>query len=329
MKKRTTVLTAAVTVLVLGIIAAAAFVVIDDRARPATPFLTAMAETAEIDIASKIPGRIAEVRFAEGTPVRKGDTLAILESRELDAKAGQARAALTAAQAKLTMANNGLRPQEKDAAEKLLLQARAQADLMEKTWTRVRKLSDDSVISRQERDQVEAQYLAAREAMSAAEAKLSLAREGSRVEDREAAAALVAQAQAACAEADAWRSERVVTSPISGEVAKQIMREGEIVGSGAPIMTLIDGKDVWLVLTVKETELSPFRMGSTFTARIPALGDAAGRFRVGYIAPMGEFATWRPTSQKGGFDQKTFEVHLRPEKPLEGLRAGMSVNILL
>jgi HlyD family secretion protein len=328
MKKMTAVLTATVAVLLFGIIAITLFVVLKDRSAPAPVIMTAMAETAEIDVAAKIPGRIAQVRFGEGAFVKKGDTLAILESRELDAKVGQAQAALRAAKARLTMANTGLRPQEKEGAEKLYLQAKAQADLMEKTWTRVKKLSDDSIVSRQERDQVEAQFVATREAMSAAEAKLSLAREGSRIEDREAAAALVAQAQAACAEVEAWSSERTVTAPVNGEVAKQIMREGEIVGAGAPILTIIDIKDVWIVLTVKETELSPFRMGSPFNARIPALGDTLCPFRVSYLAPMGDFATWRPTSQKGGFDQKTFEVHLRPAQPIDGLRAGMSVNII-
>jgi HlyD family secretion protein len=44
---------------------------------------------------------------------------------------------------------------------------------------------------------------------------------------------------------------------------------------------------------------------------------------------MADFATWRPTNQKGEFDLKTFEVRLYPVEPLEGLRPGMTVNIKL
>ena len=76
--------------------------------------MTGMVETAEIDVAAKVPGRIAQLRVDEGQTVRQGDTIAILESRQFDAKVGQALGGLSAARAKLAMAQNGLRPQEKD-----------------------------------------------------------------------------------------------------------------------------------------------------------------------------------------------------------------------
>ena len=290
-------------------------------------FMTGMAETNEIDVSAKVPGRIDRMQVDEGVAVRKGDTLAILESTELDARVGQARGALAAARARSELALTGLRPQEKEAAEQLYLQAKAQADLMEKTWDRVSQLAHDSVISTQERDQVEAQYLAAKESMSAAKARLDMAREGSRSEDKAAAAALSAQAAQALAEAEAWRNERVLLSPIGGEVAKRIACPGEIVGAGAPVLTLIDPDDIWVVLTVKETDMARFRLGSSFAGQVPALGDTSVSLTVTYIAPMGEFATWRPTSQKGGFDVKTFEIHLKPIAPVNGLRAGMSVRV--
>jgi HlyD family secretion protein len=291
--------------------------------------MTGMVETAEIDVAAKVPGRVAQLRVEEGQTVTEGDTIAILESRQFDAKVGQALGGLTAAQAKLLMAKNGLRPQEKEAADKMYLQAKAQADLMEKTWQRIQKLAADSVVSGQERDQVEAQYLAAQESMEAARSKLSLANEGSRTEDRTAAAALVSQAEQAYKEAVAWRDEQVLLSPVSGEVFQRIVSRGEVVNAGAPVVTIINTADIWVVLNVKETSLNTFRQGSVLSGTVPALGDSAIRFAVTHIAPMGDFATWRPTSQKGGFDIKTFEVHLRPLSPVSALRAGMSVNFKL
>jgi HlyD family secretion protein len=329
MKKKTIVVVISITGICLTLLAVITAVRLDNRRGPGAEVLTGMVESAEVDIAAKIPGRIDTLFVGEGATVSAGDTLVVLESRELDAKAEQAKASLRAANAKLTMADNGLRPQEINAAEKVFRQAKAQADLMEKTWKRVQKLAVDSVISNQELDQVEAQFLAAKEAMAATEAKLSLAREGSRAEDRDAAAALVSQAKQACNEANAWREEKVLVCPINGEVAKQIMRRGEIVGAGAPILTVVDVNDAWVVVTVKENDLSRFRMGAVFMSHIPALGDSAVELTVRYIAPMGEFATWRPTNQKGGFDLKTFEVHLRPKTPVAGLRAGMSANIVL
>ena len=66
-------------------------------------------------------------------------------------------------------------------------------------------------------------------------------------------------------------------------------------------------------------------MGTKLKGRIPSLGDAEAEFIVDYIAPMGAFATWRPTLNAGSYDLKTFEVHARPQKLPQGLRPGMSV----
>jgi|WetSurMetagenome_2_1015567.scaffolds.fasta_scaffold02452_2 HlyD family secretion protein len=327
MNKRRLFFAVAGTVFCLTLAVAAVVVARRVSHPPAMHYLTGMAETAEIDVAGKVAGRIEEMRVSEGSIVGRDDTLACMGSRELDAKVGQARAALAAAKAKLTLANNGLRPQEKDAANRLYLQAKAQADLMEKTWSRVSKLAGDSVVSGQERDQVEAQYQAALEAREAAAAGLSLANEGTRAEDKSAAFALVAQAAQAMSEAQAWRDELVITSPISGEVVRRVAHKGEVVAAGAPILTLIDTADTWVVLMVKETDMKPLRMGAEFPAVVPALGDTSVNLTVAYVAPMGDFATWRPTSQKGGFDVKTFEIHLRPKTPVPGLRAGMSVHV--
>ncbi len=66
-------------------------------------------------------------------------------------------------------------------------------------------------------------------------------------------------------------------------------------------------------------------MGSRVAVRIPALQDRRADLTVYYVAPAGDFATWRATSAQGGFDLKTFEVRARPANPVPGLRPGMSV----
>ncbi len=83
----------------------------------------------------------------------------------MDAKVGQARSAMAAARAKMEMALAGARPEERDAVTRQYEQARAQFELAEKTWTRVERVYRDSLISTQERDQVEFQFTAAREQM--------------------------------------------------------------------------------------------------------------------------------------------------------------------
>ena len=68
-------------------------------------------------------------------------------------------------------------------------------------------------------------------------------------------------------------------------------------------------------------------MGSKFKGVVRALSGEEYEFEVYYIAPMADFATWKPTNQKGDFDVKTFEVHLRSTAPIRNMRPGMTVII--
>ena len=64
--------------------------------------------------------------------------------------------------------------------------------------------------------------------------------------------------------------------------------------------------------------------GKTFVLPVPAL-NAAVEMEVSYIAPVGDYATWKSSKESGGYDLKTFEVRLRPTVEVENLRPGMSV----
>ncbi len=292
-----------------------------------TVIMTGLVETTEIDIASKIPGRIENIYVREGEAVTKGQLIANLESKEIDAKVGQARGVMQAAAAKLEMARNGARPEEREAVEKMYMQAVHQYDLAEKTWKRVESVYKDSVISTQERDQVEFQYKAAREQMDAARAKYDMVKKGARQEEIAAAGGLFLQAQSAVQEALAYQEETRLISPISGEVSARITDPGEIIAAGYPVFSVTDTSDVWVVLQIREDMMSFIKKDLMVKGEIPALGMDSADFRVSHIATMADFATWRATNQKGDFDLKTFEIHLRPSEKITGLRAGMTVRL--
>ena len=297
-------------------------------ARPSPLILTGMVEVKEIDVASKIPGRIDTLYVQKGDSVHKGQVLARLESKEIEAKVAQARAVMEAARAKWDMAKRGARPEEKEAVEKLYLQAKHQFEFAQKTYERVQKVYRDSVISAQQLDEVTFKYNAAKEQMEAAKAKYEMVLKGARKEQIRAAEALFHQAEGAYREALAYLQETRLTSPVNGRVQDLVADQGEIVAAGYPIITLIRPRDVWVVLQLREDQLHGLKLGQTFEGAIPALGNKQVRFRVDYIAPMADFATWKATNQKGDFDLKTFEIHLRPIKPVGGLRAGMTVRIV-
>jgi HlyD family secretion protein len=318
------ILTIPAVIAVIAIIMLVAKAVFPDH-----PAITGIVETTQIDVASKIPGRVDSIFVHEGDAVVRGQVLASLESKEMDAKVGQARSLMEAALQKMEMAIHGARPEEKEATENLYKQAKAQYELAEKTWKRVDRVFRDSLISLQERDQVEFQYQAANEQMNAARAKYDMVMKGARSEEVAGAVALFHQAENGYKEALAYQKELHLISPIDGEVSKKIIDEGEIVASGYPVFTITKPTDLWVVVQVKEDLMKSITMGATFKGHVRAVEQEDQDFRVTYIAPMADFATWKPTNQKGDFDVKTFEIHLRSTKPIPNLRAGMTVNITL
>ena len=154
-----------------------------------------------------------------------------------------------------------------------------------------------------------------------------MALEGARKEDRQAATALVNQAQGAVSEVKSYLQETRLESPLAGEVIHVLAKPGEIVGPGFPLVTILDLDDIWVSFNLREDRLGGMRMGVVFPVSAPALGNEKFDVKISYISVLGEFATWRATSASGGFDLKTFEVKARPLEKIEGLRPGMSVIV--
>lgn len=291
-------------------------------------YITGMVETKIVDVASKIPGRIDSVFVEEGDKVRKGTVLAKLESKEIDAKVGQAESLMKAAEAKMKLVKEGAREEQKEMAEKLMQQAKHQFEFAEKSYNRFKVLFEDSLISRQSFDEIEFKYRAAEEQYLAAKSNYDMVLRGARVEEIDAVTALYQQAVNGYNEAKAYEMELNIQAPIDGEVYNIISDPGEVIASGYPLFSILPPNDAYVVIQVREDLMNQFKMNKEFTGNITAL-DTEAQFKVNYIAPMADFATWRPTNQKGEFDLKTFEIRLVPNENLEGLRPGMTVNIKL
>ncbi len=310
-------------VVVLLLLALAALLL----ARPARETLQGEADATKVDVAAKVAGRLATIDVKEGETVAKGALVATIESPEIRAKLEQAEAAKTGAVAQRDKADRGAREEEIRAARSQWDRARHAAELAETTFGRLERLARDGVVPKQRRDEAEAQWKTSRDAAEAAKAVYDMALAGARREDRTAAAALVTRAEGAVDEVKAFLDETKVVSPAAGEVYRRNAEPGEIVPAGFPIVTLVDLTDVWVTFQVREDRLSRMKMGASVPARFPALGDEEVPLTVTFVAPQGDFATWRATSAQGGFDLKTFEVRARPAKPLPGLRPGMSAVV--
>lgn len=288
-------------------------------------FIQGEMDATRVDVSAKISGRVAEQCVRDGAWVKAGDVLLVLDSPELQARVRQAEASVAAARAQLDKVRNGTREEEVRQAENAHAEAVAGLTVAERTFVRIRRLHEARAISSQNYDEARSQLEMAREREKRARAAMDMAHAGARIEDEEAVDAQARLAEAKLAEVESMRADMQLRSPMNGEVNKVLVRQGELVSAGYPLVTLVDLNDVWAVVQLREEYLTHIRMGETFKARVPALGGREVTFRVTYIAPLGDFATWRATNNSGSFDLKTFEIHGEPVEPVPGLRPGMSV----
>lgn len=282
------------------------------------------AEVNEYRVSSKVPGRILEFRVKEGQQVKAGDTLAILEAPDVQAKLEQAQAAQAAAQAQNEKALKGARQEQIQAAYEMWQKAKAGLTIAEKSYKRVKNLYDQGVMSAQKLDEVTAQRDAAVATEKAAHAQYQMARNGAEREDKEAAAALVNRAKGAVAEVESYIRETVLVAQTAGEVSEIFPKVGELVGTGAPIMNVAVMEDMWLTFNIREDLLKGIGMDTEVEAYVPAL-DKHIHAKVYYLKDLGTYAAWKATKTTGQFDLKTFEVRATPIEHIEGLRPGMSV----
>ena len=283
-------------------------------------------EVSEYRVSSKVPGRILELRVKEGDYVKAGDTVAILDAPEVRAKMEQARSAENAAAALELKAQNGARKEQIQGAFSVLQQAKAGFEIAEKSYNRIQRLYDEGVVSAQKRDEVYANYRAMEAQMKAAQSQYDMAVNGARMEDKLAAAAQVGRARGAVQEVNSYIHETVQIAKKEGEVADVYPKVGELVGTGSPIMSIAVMDDMWGTFNVREDQLNDMKVGSEFTAFVPAFNKEV-KMKVYYLKDQGSYAVWKATKANGQYDLKTFEVKARPIEKLDGLRPGMSLII--
>lgn len=296
--------------------------------KPKEALLQGEAEATEYRVSGKVPGRIEAYLADEGQMVRKGDTLVVIDSPEIRSKIAEANAAKAAAMAQRDKAYNGARQEQIAGAYELWQKAIVGESVMLKSYERMKALHDQKVVSDQKFDEVEAQYEAACATTRAAKSQYDMAVNGARQEDKDAAVALVERANAAVTLVNSYLEEITLTSPADGIIAARYPKVGELVGQGSPIMTVQDLGDMWFTFNIREDRLHSMKNGDKVQLRIPALDNRELTATVYYIVARESYATWRATKEQGEFDSRTFEVRVRPDQAVEGLRPGMSALMI-
>lgn len=280
-----------------------------------------------VDVAAKVTGRVETLPVHEGDTVSAGQLLMTLDIPEVEAKLKEVEALKSAATARQSLVDEGARPQEIRAAKAQMQRAQAGQELAQKTFNRVHALYREGLISKQKHDEALAQKKSADELLAAAKEQYDIALTGARTQEKQAATALTAQATGGVEQVESLVKEKNVTSPIASEISRIYVEIGEVAAAGLPLATLVDLSDQWAVFNIREDDLPKITKGAVLSAEIPALNAKNVQFKVYFINPRGDYATWRATRQSSGYDLRTFEVRARPVQPVSDLRPGMSVIV--
>lgn len=280
-----------------------------------------------VDVAAKVTGRVETLPVHEGDTVSAGQLLMTLDIPEVEAKLKEVEALKSAATARQSLVDEGARPQEIRAAKAQMQRAQAGQELAQKTFNRVHALYREGLISKQKHDEALAQKKSADELLAAAKEQYDIALSGARTQEKQAATALTAQATGGVEQVESLVKEKNVTSPIASEISRIYVEIGEVAAAGLPLATLVDLSDQWAVFNIREDDMPKITKGAVLSAEIPALNAKNVQFKVYFINPRGDYATWRATRQSSGYDLRTFEVRARPVQPVSDLRPGMSVIV--
>lgn len=318
--KRTLYIIVVLTLLLVGIIA-----LIRYFGRVNRPVIQGVVECRSYRASSKLAGRIDSMYVAEGDLVDMGELLYTISTPELDAKLKQVSALEAEAEAINSEVDMGARREQVVAVKSLWHRALAGLELAEASYERVKNLYDKGVVPRQQYDETLANYRAMQAAADAAQAEYNLVVEGATRQQREAVEAKVREAQGGVDEVRSYLKDAEVFAPVSGRVSSVTAEVGELVGSGAPVVTILDISNCWVIFNIKEDKLSNVHLGYRFEGYIPAL-DTRSEFEVYYISSEADFATWSATRARGGFDIRSFEVRARSVEHI-AILPGMSVIV--
>jgi len=275
----------------------------------------------EVEITSKIPGRVEEVPVKEGTHIKAGDLLIQLERKELALAVAQAKAAVTTAEAGLARVLAGTRKEKIDQARAALAQASANADICKITFERMSNLLKDKTIPKTRYDEAKSHYDAALAQHKSAQAQLEMAKTGATREDIEIARTQVGQARAALATARRQFQNATISSPIDGVVAHKNVEPGEVVSPpimpGKALLEVVDMSSLKTTVNISENRVRSVRIGQDAIIILDGFPGELFPGKVSMISPVVDA------------NSRTFKAEILLPNPGNRLKPGMFARVQL
>ncbi len=305
----------------------------------------------QVIVSPRVQGRIEKLLVDEGSEVKAGDPIAVLDSAEITAEKQAAEATLASLRSRVAQSRSTLQSTAGTTSSDVqnaqamiqsytaqLREAEATLEVQKLDTQRTVDLAKQGVASTQQRDQAvaalkqaQARVQSLQEQISAAQAQLKAAQ--ARINQAQAAKSDVAasQAQAASAEAQIAQIEARlgytrVFAPVTGTVSVRAAREGEVVSPGQAIVTIVDFGDTWVRAALPETYNDKVAIGDTLPVILPSGARTSGK--VIFKAVEGDFATQRDVSRRKR-DIKTVGLKLKVDNSAKTLVPGLTATVII
>ena len=307
-------------------------------------------------INTRVSAYIKEIRFVEHQYVKKGDTLLILDDREIQTQLGQAEAAYMSAVASKNATSSSVKTAANNvntvganvqAAKANIEAAEARLWNARQNFNRYQNLLKDEAVTRQQFDQIKTDFEAQKAQLEAqisqyqsvinskATSELSVNEVQSRLGINDAD---IKRTQSALDMAKLNLSYTVITAPHDGIMGRRTVNVGQLLNPSQQVATIVDTENIWITANYREKQMENVQIGGLATIKVDALGGKAFEGKVTAIsgATGAKYSAVPVDNSTGNFVKVQQRIPVRIEftknnKPedLKQLRAGMNVEVTL
>lgn len=310
----------------------------------------------EADISPVIPrvsGYVREVRVKDNQLVKKGDTLLVLDDRDLKLNVEQAEAALAtaksnvgAARANTNAARSGIASSRAGVGTVDAQIAAAQINVTRTSqdYDRYANLIKDHSITQQQFEQAQAakdlaerqlQILQQQRKQVSTQTGVVSSQSNATAQSIDVALAMVKQREVDIENAKLNLSYTVITAPEAGKVSRVNLQEGQLLQAGQSTFRIVHNSDLWVVANFKETQLKKMSVGQKVIIHADAFPKHDFEATLTSFSPAtgAEFALLPPDNASGNFVKVVQRVPVKIEfvnhqdSLLNRLRPGMNVNV--
>jgi HlyD family secretion protein len=268
-------------------------------------------ERDEIAVVGKLAGRIDKILVNEGDFVKKGDTLAILDIPEVDAKKVQAQGVVKSAEAQYEMSVHGATSNQLKQLNAKKAALNEQYQFAKKSLNRLEAMVKDSLVPQQQYDEVFAKYQGAQAQLIAVDAEIADVKNGVRLEQQIMALGQKDRALGALQEVAVAEKERYIIAPQDMKIDAVTLKLGEL---ALPGYTLFKGslpETTYFRFTVPESKISAYEIGTTVSVHVPYKKvDIAGTIQ--NVKQIGAYANIATAYPDYDIQDPLYEVTVRP-----------------